>query len=117
MALADRLAIFADTNHIIGEEFILRLAMGSAILLAVISIIVLIVAVKEHDKTTDMRKRAVIKWLSIVSWLPAGVIPTLIKFGFKYFLFATVLPVAVIYYFFELSKQEKKESHDTQTGL
>lgn len=109
--------LFTDKHYKIHTESIFGLAMDTAVGLALISAIIFAVAANVDDITTDLKKHTYLKWISILSWLPAGLIPGSIYLGWKYSLFATVLPIATIYYFFELSKQEVKERQDKQMKI
>lgn len=91
-----------------------EVTMNVMFYLGLISIILFFITVNFADKTKDMKKHAVLMWIGIISWLPTGVIPGAMGLGWKYSLFATLLPIAAIYRFFILSRQAAKDCMKTR---
>lgn len=69
------------------------------------SIVIFGVAAYLLNRTDNEKKQLLLQWVSVISWMPAGMVPGIMGFGWKYSLFATILPLAVIYYFFKVSKK------------
>lgn len=88
---------------------------GPMILTIVLSLVIFCLAAYLF-KTDNKKKQIFLQWISVISWLPAGLAPGIMGFGWKYSLFSTILPVATIYYFFELSKRVNERTRQGQAN-
>ena len=57
-----------------------------------------------YNKTTNVKKRLLLQWVSVISWLLVGIIPGFMGLGWKYSIFASTLPSVAIYCFFRNKK-------------
>lgn len=85
-----------------------RNALFTGICLLIISGIISSILAFAGEKTNDLKKLGYFQLISIVCWLPVGIIPGIIGFGWKYTLVATILPSITLYQFFEWNKQIAK---------
>lgn len=53
-----------------------------------------------YNKTTNVKKKLLLQWVSVISWLLVGIIPSFMGLGWKYSIFASTLPPVAIYCFF-----------------
>lgn len=88
-----------------------RSVMLTAIALLFASGIVVSISALIGDKKRSAKQRLFLKWVSIISWLPVGLIPGIIGFGWKYLLCVTILPSITIHQLFQWQKKiaENKE--------
>ena len=84
------------------------------VLTMVLAIGIFCVAAYLFCRTDKGKKQLLLQWLSVFSWLPAGLVPGIMGFGWKYSLFATILPVAVIYWFFIVSKKTIEKTSESE---
>ena len=83
----------------------------------VVSIVIFCVAAYLFYRTDKKNKRLLLQWISVFLWLPVGLVPGIMGFGWKYSLFATILPVSVIYWFFEVSKKAIEKANNREETI
>jgi len=97
-----------------------RSVMFTLLFLAFVAGISICIAALIGEKAgTRKRRHRFLQWASICFWLPVGIFPGLSGFGWRYLLFATILPSITIYYLFYWQRiivMKKSESNDHNKG-